>query len=597
MKWRTVGRGAILWLCWLGMVSAGWGAVSPDDGEPSVPYRARVKGLWYGELKRAVQEQSLTILLVGRPPATIRQLRKRAEDDLPSMTAALKASGHLAGSLELEIETNRVPVRVTFRVRKGPLYKIGDFRVDYAPSLEEVPPVPGRLGWNLRSAASVEQVEAAEEAALHFLQTRKFPRPRILKREVIRDDVRKRVDVVCTVDPGTSATLGPASIHGLLRLQSGYVENRVSWAPGDGYDVEVLQLLEKDLLRSGLFSIARTTVSSEPDEEGNLPVRVDVKERARRTFRAGVSYYTDEGFGGQAGWENRNLFGHAEKVGLTLLASEILYEAKVGFSRPDLFSRNLDLHVEESVGDEHPDAYQSRKWRSSLWLEKRLWDQLTLKGGVAYEFDRVEENGEYSRFGLGSLPLSAGLDLRDDPMDPFRGTSFFLSTTPYLDTATDLTFLKSVGEASVYVPLSRLPRMVLASRLALGTITGDEAANVPADKRFYAGGGGTIRGYKYQSVGERVDGEPVGGKSMATVSAEWRVQVTPKIGLAFFMDGGTTYPDSQPDFDVPFLWGAGGGVRYYLGFAPFRMDIAFPLQARDGVDDDFQLYISLGQSF
>ena len=573
-----------------------WGAVVPD-GEPSVPYGARVKGLWFGELKRAVQEQSLTILLVSRPPATIRQLRKRAEDDLPAMTAALKASGHLAATLELEIETNCVPVRVTFRVHKGPIYRIGDFRVDYAPSLEEVPPVPGRLGWNRRSAASVEQVEAAEEAALHFLQTRGFPQPQRLKREVIRDDVLLRVDVVCTVDPGASATLGKADIGGLLRLRPGYVENRVSWSPGDAYDVEVLQTLEKDLLRSGLFSIARATVSGEPDGDGNLPVGVDLTERARRTFRAGVSYYTDEGFGGQTSWENRNLFGNAEKVALTLSASEILYEAKVGFSRPDLFARNLDFHVEESAGDEHPDAYQSRKWRSSLWLEKRVWDQLTLKGGVAYEFDRVEEKGEYSRFGLGSLPLSAGWDLRDDPMDPFRGANFFLSTTPYLDTAADLTFLKSLGEASVFVPLSRLPRMVLAARLALGAITGDEAANVPADKRFYAGGGGTIRGYKYQSVGELVEGEPVGGKSMATVSAEWRVQVTPKIGLAFFMDGGTTYPDSQPDSDMPFLWGAGGGVRYYLGFAPFRMDVAFPLQARDGVDDDFQLYISLGQAF
>ena len=596
MKWRAVGRRAILWLCWLGMASAGWGE-GLADGEPSVPYRARVKGLWFGELKRAVQEQSLTILLVDRPPATIRQLRRRAEDDLPSMTAALKASGHLASTLELEIETNRVPVRVTFRVRPGPLYRIGDFRVKYESSLEEVPPVPGRLGWNTRSAASVEQVEAAEEEALHFLQTRGFPRPRILKREVIRDEVRKRVDVVCTVDPGSAATLGGANIGGRLRLRPGYVENRVSWVPGDAYDVDVLQTLEKDLLRSGLFSIARAAVADEPDGDGNLPVRVELTERARRTFRAGVSYYTDEGFGGQTSWENRNLFGNAEKVALTLSASEILYEAKVGFSRPDLFARNLDFHVEESVDDEHPDAYQSRKWRTSLWLEKRVWDQLTLKGGVAYEFDRVEEKGEYSRFGLGSLPLSAGWDLRDDPMDPFRGANFFLSTTPYLDMSEDLTFLKSMGEVSVFVPLSRLPRMVLATRLALGTITGDEAANVPADKRFYAGGGGTIRGYKYQSVGELVEGEPVGGKSMATVSAEWRVQVTPKIGLAFFMDGGTTYPDSQPDFDMPFLWGAGGGVRYYLGFAPFRMDVAFPLQAREGVDEDFQLYISLGQAF
>ena len=596
MKWVTFGRWVILSFCWMGVGSVGW-CETPSNGEPSVSYQARVKGLWYGELKRAVQEQSLTISLVRHPPATIRQLRKRAEDDLPSMTAALKASGHLGATLELELETNRVPVRVTFRVHKGVLYKIGDIRVEYTSFSEDVPAIPRRLGWSSRSAASVEQVEAAEEAALHFLQTHGFPQPKMLKRDVIRDDVLKRVEVVCTVDPGVSATLGTVNIKGLIRLSTDYVRNRISWKPGDRYDIEELKTLENNLLRSGLFSIARTTVLVEPEADGQLPVRVDLTERARRTFRAGVSYYTDEGFGGQTSWENRNLFGHAEKVALTLSISEILYEAKIGYSRPDLFARDLDLHVEESVNDEHPDAYQSRKWRSSLWLEKRVLNQLTLKGGLAYELDRVDENGEYSHFGLGSLPLSAGWDLRDDPLDPFWGAHFSLATTPYLDTATDLTFLKTLGETSVYLPLSHLPRMVLASRLSLGTITGDEAANVPADKRFYTGGGGTIRGYKYQSVGELVNGEPTGGKSMATVSAELRVRVTPKIGLAFFIDGGTTYPDSQPNFDMPLLWGAGGGVRDYLGFAPLRMDIAFPLQARDGVDDDFQLYISLGQSF
>ena len=596
MKWVSFRQRVILLFCWMGVGWVGWCEASPN-GEPSVPYQARVKGLWFGELKRAVQEQSLTISLVRYPPATIQQLRKRVEDDLPSMTAALKASGHLGASLDWEMETNRVPVRVTFRVHQGPLYKIGDFRVEYSPFSETVPPIPSRLGWSSRRAASVEQVEEAEEAALHFLKTHGFSQAKILKRVVIRDDVQKRVDVVCAVDPGALAWLGAVEMKGLVRLQPDYVENRVSWKPGASYDIEELKTFEKDLLRSGLFSIARTTVGDEPDADGRLPVRVDLTERARRTFRAGVSYYTDEGFGGQTSWEDRNLFGHAEMGVLTLSASEILYEAKIGYSRPDFFARNLDLHVEESVSDEHPDAYQSRKWRSSLWLEKRLMDQLTLKGGVAYELDRVEETDEKTHFGLGSLPLSAGWDLRDDPLDPFWGANFFLATTPYLDTGTDLTFLKSMGEASVFLPLFHLPRMVWAFRLSLGSIVGDESANVPADKRFYAGGGGTIRGYKYQSVGELVNGEPTGGNSMATVSSEWRVRVTPKIGLALFIDGGTTYPDSEPNFDIPFLWGAGAGLRYYLGFAPLRMDVAFPLQARAGVDDDFQIYISLGQSF
>lgn len=569
----------------------------PSNGEPSVPYQARLKGIRYGDLKRSLRAQSLTISLVHYPPATVRQLRKRAEDDLPAMTAALKASGHLGGALALEIDTNRVPVRVTFRAHKGPRYTLGEFRVDYVPAADRVPPVPRRLGWNRRSAASVENVEAAEYAALRFLQKRGYPQPRMLGRTVVRDDVRQTVAVACTVDPGSPATLGAAEFQGLVRVRPAYVQNRVSWIPGERYDVEALEDFEKGLLRSGLFSSSRVALGEEPDAAGNRPVRIDLAERPRRTIRAGAKYYTDEGFGGEASWENRNLFGAAEALALTLLASELKYEAKSVFTRPDFLAPDLDLHLELGASDEHPDAYRSREARSSLWLEKRLLDELTLKAGVAYELDYVKEQGEETRFGLASLPLSADWDLRDDALDPFRGANFILATTPYRDGAENLAFLKSYGEASFFVPLTRAPRMGLAARAAFGTISGEEVEAVPADKRFYAGGGGTIRGYKYQTIGELVDGNPTGGNSIATVSAELRARMARSLGLALFIDGGTAYTGSRPDADTPFLWGAGCGVRYYLGSTPFRFDVAFPLQPRAGVDDSFQIYISLGQSF
>jgi translocation and assembly module TamA len=572
-------------------------AQAPLSGEPSVPYRARLKGLWRGDLKSAVRAQSQTLSLFRYPPATVRQLRKRAEDDIPAMTGALRASGHLDAAIELEIETNRLPARVTFRICRGPRYTIGDFRVVYSPGSDGVPSIPRWLGWGRHSAASVENVEAAEEAALRFLQERGYPHPKMMKRAVVHDDVRKKVDVTRTVDPGAPATLGTAELQGLVRVHPGYVQNRVPWTPGELYDVEELEDLEQDLLRSGLFASARVAAADEPDAEGRLPVRISLAERPRHTVRAGASYYTDEGFGGEARWENRNLFGNAEALSLTLSASEIESEARSVFTRPDFLSRDLDLHLELSATDEHPDAYRSRGGRYAMWLEKRLGDHLTLEGGGAYEVDLVEEQNDETRFGLFSLPLSVDWDLRDDPLDPSRGAAFRLSTAPYEDTKGEVNFLKSFGEGSLFLQLSRSPRIVLATRATLGTISGEEANDVPADKRFYAGGGGTIRGYKYQSVGEIEDGEPTGGNSIATVSAELRARATRTLGLALFIDGGTAYPGSHPDSDTPFLWGAGVGLRYYLGFAPLRLDMAFPLQPREDVDDPFQIYISLGQSF
>ena len=42
--------------------------------------------------------------------------------------------------------------------------------------------------------------------------------------------------------------------------------------------------------------------------------------------------------------------------------------------------------------------------------------------------------------------------------------------------------------------------------------------------------------------------------------------------------------------------GVGLGVRYNLGFGPIRADIALPLDKREG-DPDYQIYLSIGQSF
>jgi len=486
---------------------------------------------------------------------------------------------------------------VTFRIRKGPRYTVSAFRVVYTNAADEVPRPPRRLGLKTGSPATAETVDAAEAAGLRFLQERGYPHPLKMGRVVTRDATDRTIEVSCTVAPGPRATLGAAELRGLARVHSGYLRRRIRWAPGDPYNVKTLEDLENDLLRTGLFVSARVAASNAVDTAGNLPVLVSLAERPHRTVRAGVSYYTDEGVGAQASWENRNMFGDAEALSLTLFASQIGYGARSSLTRPDVTSRDVDLRLELDASNENPDAYDSRKARLSMLLEKRVEKTLTVTGGVAYELDRVEQQDVATHHGLVSVPLSLDWDLRDDKLDPSKGAALLLAMTPYRDVFNDLTFLKSLGEASVFARLSRSPRLVLATRAALGTITGADAADVPADKRFYAGGGGTIRGYKYQSVGELETGEPVGGNALVTVSTELRARLTRTLGAAVFVDGGTAYPGSHPDSDTPFLWGAGGGIRYYLGLAPLRVDVAFPLQRRDDIDAAFQFYVSLGQSF
>ena len=141
-------------------------------------------------------------------------------------------------------------------------------------------------------------------------------------------------------------------------------------------------------------------------------------------------------------------------------------------------------------------------------------------------------------------------------------------------------------------------RFILAGRTRIGTTVGADSESLPANRRFYAGGGGSIRGYAYQLVGPLDDDEdPFGGTSLVEFGAEVRVRVTDTIGVVPFIDGGMVYDDPWPDADQELLWAAGLGLRYFTGFGPLRLDVAFPLNRRDGVDDAFQFYISFGQAF
>ena len=138
----------------------------------------------------------------------------------------------------------------------------------------------------------------------------------------------------------------------------------------------------------------------------------------------------------------------------------------------------------------------------------------------------------------------------------------------------------------------------VAAFAAVSSIQGVSLADLPADKRIYAGGGGSIRAYGYQMAGPLdANGNPIGGRSALEVSLEARIKLTKTIGIVPFLEAGTVTDSALPGFGDRLFVGAGIGLRYYTSFGPVRLDIATPLNRRDGVDDLVQVYISLGQAF
>jgi translocation and assembly module TamA len=148
-------------------------------------------------------------------------------------------------------------------------------------------------------------------------------------------------------------------------------------------------------------------------------------------------------------------------------------------------------------------------------------------------------------------------------------------------------------EGTAYYPVTG--NIVIAGRARAGSIAGIARNDLPPSRRYYAGGGGSVRGFGYQELGPRSpDGKPVGGRAFNEFALEARYRFG-NFGIVPFVDAGQVYEGIYPTAqDLRF--GAGIGGRLYTNFGPIRVDVATPIARKPG-ESKVALYISIGQAF
>jgi translocation and assembly module TamA len=157
--------------------------------------------------------------------------------------------------------------------------------------------------------------------------------------------------------------------------------------------------------------------------------------------------------------------------------------------------------------------------------------------------------------------------------------------------------VQAKARASTYYSIDPDSRFVVAGLVAAGAMGGADLADIPANWRFYAGGGGSVRGYAYNSLGPYGPfGAVVGGRSLFLLSVELRAKVTDTIGIVPFFDAGNAYDSDFPNLSAPLYKAVGIGLRYYTTIGPIRADLAFPLEKRPGTGS-VAFYVSIGQAF
>jgi len=414
--------------------------------------------------------------------------------------------------------------------------------------------------------------------------------------QVVLNMAMTRAEVIFHIKQGSPANFGALSYTGNETVETSYLDKLAGWEEGACYKNKKLNNLRSKLLGSGLFTRADPVMPEDAVKLETIPVSMELKERPHRTIKAGVSYYTDEELGVSLGWEHRNFFGEGEKVNADLSLSQIEQSFETTFSKPYFLREDQNLSFNASMTHEDTDAYDSYALSSGFAVRRDITDYWSVRGGVDIELSHIkEDDGDSDNFALLSPLAEATYDSRDDILDPHKGALVKLSAKPTFDlVGTSDPYVTTQASAQSYYEAHE--RVVFAGRMKIGTIVGASTLDLPASERFYAGGGGSVRGFGYQEIGPFENGDPVGGRSLFEGSLELRYKATDKLGAVAFVDAGQVDDEVTPAFDDLAI-GAGAGLRYYTAFGPLRLDVGVPLRGDENSDNNFQIYISIGQAF
>ena len=540
--------------------------------------------------------------------ANAAQIDRRARADAELLTSLLQSEGYYDAEVEPGIGLEGERILVELSATPGPRFTFQSVELKGIESAGE------RAG-KLREAFAVktgdpvvaDKVIAAGVALKVALGEEGFALAEVGEQDIVLDHQSATARLMLPVTPGPVAHFGDIHVTGQPPFSARHVGVIARFKKGDQYERSDVDDLRRALIATGLIASVETKLI--PVDGGRtVDIAVHLEPAPMRTIAGELGYGTGEGVRLEASWQHRNFFNPEGALTVRGVAGTQEQLAAVTYRRSNFMRRDQVLTAQISASDVDRDAYDANtlllgagveRQSNFIWQKKWTW---SLGGELIAtdERDTVKSTGEARRrtFFIAAIPASLTYDGSDSLLDPTKGFRLGGRVSPELSFhGGTFGYTRAQLDASAYHPLS--DRIVAAGRIRLGTIFGAARDDIAPSRRFYAGGGGSVRGYGYQRLGPRdVDGDPVGGRSLAEFSLEARIRLKAfggNFGIVPFFDGGTLSTKSMPDLSA-WQFGVGIGARYYSSFGPIRVDVGTPLNPQSS-DTRIAVVVSLGQAF
>lgn len=428
---------------------------------------------------------------------------------------------------------------------------------------------------------------------------------KVASQDVVADHRANTLSADVRLAPGPRLRFGKLSVTGQERMLERRILKIAGLPEGEVYSPETLKRSADRLRRTGVFksvSLAEAETVRAPDY---LDIDATLVEEKRRRYSIGAELASFEGLDLSGYWLHRNLLGGAERLKVEAEIANIGakdngvdYILGVTLERPATLTPDTTLSFDTEIGRLDEGYFTAKMFSLGTTLSHYFSDRLTARIGVEYSYAKFSDIiGDFT-FKHFAFPIGATLDTRDEKLNATKGFYLDGEIRPFLGYGITDSGVQMKADARSYVTFGEARPVTLAGRAQIGAVLGSDLTATPRDYLFYSGGGGTVRGQPYQSLG--VDsgflyGEKIGGMSFAALSGEVRATVTENIGIVGFVDAGFVGPADFSEGD----WhaGAGLGLRYATGFGPIRLDVAAPISGSIDTGDGVQVYIGIGQAF
>lgn len=597
-----------------------------DEKTVEIKYKTVVEGL--DKLGLESRFNALSALKDDGEAPNAAVISARATEDQALAVRLMRSLGYYDATASSAIEQPpETPGQVRARVTAlpGNLYSLGSITVNAAPTVPEGL-VRRELPLKIGDAIDAERIQGAEANVSLKLPQQGYAFAQVGERDILLDDATFKGDYTLPVDVGPRGSFGSVVTKGDPVFEVDHIEVLRRFKSGDLYDSRKVDDLREALVATSLF----TSIAVEPQKTGRpgpdgteqVDLLVTQNKGSARTLAATAGYGTGQGFRVEGSWTHRNLFPPEGALIVAGVAGTLEQGLSTTFRRSNAGKRDRTFSIIAAANHSNYDAFESFTGTLGAKISYEstpIWQKpftyafgVELTGTNEDRFVPATGRRERGTYFIGALPVQGAWDKTDDLLNPTKGFRIKASVSPETSIRSGVRpYGRFLLEGTAYFPVSS--SIVVAGRLRGGSIAGIKRDDLAPSRRYYAGGGGSVRGFGYQELGPRsiepnpdydpTDPEeedsplisrPLGGRSVNEAALELRYRFG-NFGIVPFVDAGQVYESTLPKgADIRF--GAGIGGRYYTNFGPFRIDVATPIGRREG-ESKIALYLGIGQAF